>query len=196
GYVTYAEGSEITDKVAVKIPNKEVLYCFNKKREYLYGENNPYWYNQALKLVDLLMVNNTDDVQMLINTMLKEFLSIRNTGNELYYHGFLTGILGLASATKNFRYLEETESGAGFSDIIIDNFDSEIACILELKKTKKLEDSYDAAQAASKQIIQKDYASKFISRRYKKVYGIGIGFAQKSCKIVSLGNLVAKSVIS
>ncbi|MGN0893680.1 MAG: PD-(D/E)XK nuclease domain-containing protein, partial [Succinivibrio sp.] len=120
----------------------------------------------------------------------KEFLSIRNTGNELYYHGFMTGILGLAAATKNFKYHEEIESGTGFSDIIIDNFDSEIACILELKKTDKLEDCYDVADDATKQIIQKDYASKFILRRYKKVYGIGIGFAQKSCKIVSLGNLV------
>ena len=177
GYVTFAEGSDIIGKVTV-----------------LYGEDNPYWYNQALKLVDLLMVNNTDDAQMLISTMLKEFLSIRNTGNELYYHGFMTGILGLASATKNFRYLEEIESGTGFSDIIIDSFDNKTACILELKKTENLEDCYDAAQAATKQIIQKDYAAKFISRRYKKVYGIGIGFAQKSCEIVSLGNLVEDSV--
>ena len=190
GYVTFAEGSEFIGKVTVRIPNQEVLACFNEKREYLYGEDNPYWYNQALKLVDLLMVNNTDDAQMLISTMLKEFLSIRNTGDELYYHGFMTGILGLAAATKSFKYHEEIESGTGFSDIIIDNFDSEIACILELKKTEKLEDCYDAADDATKQIIQKDYASKFISRRYKIVFGIGIGFAQKSCKIVSLGNLV------
>ncbi|MGN0893794.1 MAG: PD-(D/E)XK nuclease domain-containing protein, partial [Succinivibrio sp.] len=130
------------------------------------------------------------EAQMLISTMLKEFLSIRNTGDELYYHGFLTGILGLATATKGLEYHEEIESGTGFSDIIIDNFDSKTVCILELKKTDKLEDCYDAAEAATKQIIKKDYASKFISRRYKKVYGIGIGFAQKSCEIVSLGNLV------
>ena len=189
GYVTFAEGSDTSDKVTVRIPNQEVLYCFNKKRELLFGENNPYWYNQALKLVDLLMANNTDEAQMLISTMLKEFLSIRNTGHELYYHGFMTGILGLAAATKNFKYHEEIETGTGFSDIIIDNFDSEIACILELKKVEQLEDCYDAADDATKQIIQKDYAAKFISRRYKKVYGIGIGFAQKSCKIASLGNM-------
>ena len=193
GYVTFADGSEFTGKVTIRIPNQEVLACFNEKREYLYGEDNPYWYNQALKLIDFLMVNNTDEAQILISTMLKEFLSIRNTGNELYYHGFMTGILGLATATKNFRYHEEIESGTGFSDIIIDSFDTKTACILELKKTESLDDCYDVAQAATKQIIQKDYAAKFISRRYKKVYGIGIGFAQKSCEIVSLGNLVEAS---
>ena len=52
------------------------------------------------------MANNTDEAQLLISTMLKEFLSIRNTGDELYYHGFMTGILGLATATKNFTYHE------------------------------------------------------------------------------------------
>jgi len=36
---------------------------------------------------------------------------------------------------------------------------------LELKKTEKIEYRYDAAQAATKQIIKKDYASNFISRR-------------------------------
>ena len=195
GYVTFAEGSDFTGKIKVKIPNQEVFACFNEKREYLYGEDNPYWYNQALKLVDLLMANNTDEAQLLISTMLKEFLSIRNTGDELYYHGFMTGILGLATATKNFTYHEEIESGTGFSDIIIDSFDNKTACILELKKTENLEDCYDVADAATKQIIKKDYASKFISRRYKKVYGIGIGFAKKSCEMVSLGNLVEDSAI-
>ena len=195
GYVTFAEGSDFTGKIKVKIPNQEVFACFNEKREYLYGEDNPYWYNQALKLVDLLMANNTDEAQLLISTMLKEFLSIRNTGDELYYHGFMTGILGLATATKNFTYHEEIESGTGFSDIIIDSFDNKTACILELKKTENLEDCYDVADAATKQIIKKDYASKFISRRYKKVYGIGIGFAKKSCEIASLGNLVENSAI-
>ncbi len=192
GYVTFDESSEFTGKVSIRIPNQEVLSCFKAKREDLYGADNPYWYNQALRLIDLLMANNTDEAQMLINTMLKEFLSIRNTGHELYYHGFMTGILGLATATKNFRYLEEIETGTGFSDIILDSFDSKTCCILELKKTEDLDDCYDGALAATRQIINKDYASRFISRNYKKVYGIGIGFAKKSCEIVSLGNLVQK----
>ncbi|MDD7286404.1 MAG: AAA family ATPase [Succinivibrio sp.] len=190
GYATYAYETESTDKVKIRIPNNEVALCFKSKFENFYTKNNHHWFNQTLSLVDLLMVNNTDEAQMLISTMLKEFLSIRNTGDELYYHGFLTGILGLATATKGLEYHEEIESGTGFSDIIIDSFDTKTACILELKKTDKLEDCYDAAEAATKQIIQKDNASKFILRRYKKVFGLGIGFAQKSCEIISLGNLV------
>lgn len=190
GYVTFAEGSSYTGKVSLRIPNKEVLTGFIEKRDNLFGEDNPYWYNRASMLVDFLMGNKTDEAQSLISSMLKEFLSIRNTSHELYYHGFMTGVIGLACATKGIVYLEDTENGDGFSDIILDSYDTETVCILELKRTKELEDSYDAAVAATEQIIKKDYAGSYISKRYKKVYGIGIGFAKKSCRIVSMGNLV------
>lgn len=195
GYATYAEDLNSTEKVKIRIPNNEVALCFKSKFENFYTKNNHQWFNQTLSLVDLLMENKTDEAQKLISSMLKEFLSIRNTGDELYYHGFMTGILGIAAATKGLGYYEEIETGTGFSDIVIDSFDNKTACILELKKTEKLDDCYDASQAAINQIIQKDYAAKFISRRYKKVYGIGIGFAKKSCEIVSFGNLVESSSI-
>ncbi|MBO5567173.1 MAG: PD-(D/E)XK nuclease domain-containing protein, partial [Succinivibrio sp.] len=193
GYATYAEDTYSTDKVKIRIPNNEVALCFKSKFENFYTKNNHRWFNQTLSLVDLLMENKTDKAQTLISSMLKEFLSIRNSGDELYYHGFMTGILGIAAAARGLEYHEEIETGSGFSDIVIENFDLETACILELKKTEKLEDCYDAAQNASRQIIQKDYTSKFISKGYKKINGIGIGFAKKSCKIVSLGNLVEAS---
>ncbi|MBO6258985.1 MAG: PD-(D/E)XK nuclease domain-containing protein, partial [Succinivibrio sp.] len=149
-------------------------------------------FNQAKTLVDLLMENKVEESQSLIGTMLKEFLSVRNSGSEFYYHGFMTGVLGLACAAKGIEFFEEFESGNGISDLILDSFAYKTACILELKKTKNVDDCFDAAQSATEQIIKKDYASRFISRRYKKVYGLGIGFAKKGCEIVPLGNLVEK----
>ena len=195
GYVTFAEGSEFTGKVTVKIPNQEVLKCFNEKREYLYGEDNPYWYNQALKLVDLLMVNNTDDAQMLISTMLKEFLSIRNSGDELYYHGFMVGVLGIASAAKGISFHEEIESGDGFPDIVLKNDATDTVAVIEFKKGKneRLE-RIQSAEDAAKQILEKRYAEPYLAEKYKNVYAIGIGFGGKDCYIQSLGNL-AKAAI-
>ncbi|MBO6257782.1 MAG: PD-(D/E)XK nuclease domain-containing protein [Succinivibrio sp.] len=105
----------------------------------------------------------------------------------------MTGIPGLACAVKGIRYQEEAENGDGFSDLILDSFNTETAGILELKRVTELADCYDAALDATKQINIKDYASRFVSLRYKKVYGIGIGFAKKSCEMVSLGNLVEKN---
>ena len=170
-----------------------MLTCFRTKQKFLYGENNPYWFNQAKTLVDLLMENKVEESQSLIGTMLKEFLSVRNSGSEFYYYGFMSGVLGLACAAKSIEFHEEIERGDGFSDIILDNFDAETVCILELKTTKELDDCFAVAQSATEQIVKKDYAARFITRRYKKVYGLGIGFAKKGCEIVSLGNLVKNS---
>jgi len=189
GYVTYSEDSGYKDHIKIRIPNREVYECFKAKQEMLYGEDNQEWFNQALRLVDLLMENNVKEAMPLINRMLKQFLSVRNYGSELYYHGFMLGVIGLAASTRSLTIHEELESGDGFTDLILDNFDDKTCCILELKKAESLDKCYAAAQDATAQIITKNYAEEFVGKRYKKIYGIGIGFAKKSCEIISLGNL-------
>ena len=195
GYVTFAEGAMLTDKVTVRIPNQEVLYCFNKKRELLFGENNPYWYNQTLSLVDLLMANKTDEAQALISSMLKEFLSIRNTGDELYYHGFMVGVIGIASAAKGISFHEEIESGDGFPDIVLKNDATDTVAVIEFKKgrNERLE-RIQCAEDAAKQILDKRYAEPYLAEKYKNVFAIGIGFGGKDCYIQTLGNLAKASI--
>ena len=195
GYVTFAEGSDTIDKVTLRIPNQEVLYCFNKKRELLFGENNPYWYNQTLSLVDLLMANKTDAAQALISSMLKEFLSIRNTGDELYYHGFMVGVIGIASAAKGISFHEEIESGDGFPDIVLKNDATDTVAVIEFKKgrNERLE-RIQCAEDAAKQILDKRYAEPYLAEKYKNVFAIGIGFGGKDCYIQTLGNLAKASI--
>ena len=190
GYVTYAEDSGFLNQVKVRIPNREVYECFKAKQELLYSEDNPYWFNHALKLVDLLMEDRHEEAGEILNSMLMGFLSVRNYGDELYYHGFVQGIIGLAASTRNLTVQEELESGLGYTDIVIINHATRTVCILELKKADNSDDCYEAAQKAAKQIVDKKYAAKFIENHARKVFGIGIGFARKSCEIVSLGNLV------
>jgi len=192
GYVTYSEDSEFFDQIKIRIPNREVYECFKAKQEMLYGEDNQEWFNQALRLVDLLMENNVEEAASLMNDMLVQFLSVRNYGSELYYHGFMLGVIGLAASTRNLTVHEELESGEGFTDLVLEKFKTKTCCILELKKAESLDKCYDAAQDATAQILTKNYAAEFIGKRYKKVYGIGIGFAKKSCEIISLGNLADK----
>ena len=193
GYVTFAEGSELTGKVTVKIPNQEVLACFNEKREYLYGEDNPYWYNQALKLVDLLMENKTEEAQALISSMLKEFLSIRNSCDELYYHGFMVGVIGIASAAKGISFHEEIESGDGFPDIVLKNDATDTVAVIEFGRNERLE-RIQCAEDAAKQILDKRYAEPYLAEKYKNVFAIGIGFGGKDCYIQTLGNLAKASI--
>jgi len=189
GYVTYSEDSEFFDQIKIRIPNREVYECFKAKQKLLFGRKNPQWLNQALNLVDLLMENNVEEAASLMNDMLVQFLSVRNYGSELYYHGFMLGVIGLAASTRNLIVHEELESGEGFTDLVLDDFVNENCCILELKKAESLDRRYAAAQEATAQILKKNYAEEFVGKHYKKVYGIGIGFAKKSCRIISMGNL-------
>ncbi|MBO6258798.1 MAG: PD-(D/E)XK nuclease domain-containing protein, partial [Succinivibrio sp.] len=173
--------------------NKEVLSCFREKQADLYGENNPYWFNQAMTLVDLLMENKVEESQSLIGTMLKEFLSIKNSGSELYYHGFMTGVLGLACAAKSIDFYEEIEKGSGYPDVVMIKTSSSTVAVLEFKQGKKeLPKLIASAQDVTGQIIDEQYAEPYIKEGYSKVYGIGIGFGGKDCVVRSLGNMVTK----
>ena len=104
-------------------------------------------------------------------------------------HGFMLGVIGLAASTRSLTIHEELESGDGFTDLVLEKFKTKTCCILELKKAESLDKCFAAAQDATAQILKKNYAAKFIGKHYKKVYGIGIGFAKKYCEIVSLGNI-------
>ncbi|WP_031492704.1 AAA family ATPase [Succinivibrio dextrinosolvens] len=193
GYVTYSENSDFTEEVTIRIPNQEVLSCFRAKQKFLYGENNPYWFNQAMTLVVLLLENRTDEAQDLINSMLMSFLSVRNTRSELYYHGFMVGVLGFACASKGIDFHEEIEKGDGFPDVVLKKKSSRTVTVLEFKKgNSDLPALMESADSAAAQIIEKKYAEPYIRAGYTKVYGIGIGFGGKDCVAKTLGNLAQK----
>lgn len=195
GYVTLSDDSPCGRKVKIRIPNLEIFECFKEKFEAIYSADNHEWFNKALKLLDLLMTNRTDEAQQLINNLLLQFISIRNSSSELYYHGFLLGILGLCAATQNIKIHEECGSGDGFSDISLISEDLNTAVILELKKTENTPSARKkAAHSALEQIVRKDYSRSFINQGYDKICGLGIGFGGKNCEIESF-TVPAKSLL-
>ncbi len=194
GYVTIAKKSGVIDKVSVRIPNREVSSCFADKYESLYSKDNAHWFRQSMNLVDMLLENKTEESQVLISSMLKQFLSIRNSGSELYYHGFMSAVLGFASSVKGIEYYDEAEKGDGFTDIVLNNESSDTVVILELKKARNERLSrIEMAKAAACQILDKKYAESYIKQQYKYVYAIGIGFGGKECAVLSLGNLAERN---
>ena len=190
GYVTFAEDSPFYGKVKVKIPNKEIYECFRVKFEDIFSNQNSAWSAQAEKLLDFLMTNKIQEAKALINSLLKQFISIRNSGSELYYHGFMLGLLSIAAASRGIECKDETETGSGFADLVLKSFIDKTSVIIELKKGERsFTGSYDAAKAAACQIQKKNYAQALINEKCPLIYGIGIGFVGKECEIVSLGNM-------
>lgn len=113
--------------------------------------------------------------------MLKEFLSIRNTGHELYCHGFMVwGGVAPACTSKDVEFHEEMESGDGFPDIVLKKDSSETVTVLEFKKSENDRLSrIKSAEYATEQILKKIYAEPYINEQYWNVYSIGIGSGGK-----------------
>ncbi|SPT70824.1 AAA family ATPase [Anaerobiospirillum thomasii] len=195
GYVTFDENSKLKGMVSVKIPNHEVRQAFETKFSCLYSNDNDVWKDEGFKLLDALMSNDIDKAQAIINAVLATYISIRHSGSEQYYHGLMQGLLVYVARSKRIRVLDESERGLGYSDIILDDYKNKRVVILEFKKaTGHVKNCIKVANEALEQIRAKNYATPYLDY-YEQIYGIGIGFYQKSCEIVSLGN-IAKQVRS
>ncbi|SPT70221.1 AAA family ATPase [Anaerobiospirillum thomasii] len=188
GYVTLADDSALRGNVRVKIPNYEVRKAFENRLGVLYSEDDATWSAQGYNLLDALLCNDIAKAQDIINTVLKTYISIRHSGHEQYYHGFMLGLLIEAVTDCGITMLDESESGLGYSDIILKDFMHKRAVILEFKRAGDEDLCLRTANDATEQIIKKRYADLF-DTQYTQVYGIGIGFCRKYCEIASLGNM-------
>ena len=190
GYLTFTDDSALTRKVFLKIPNREIFECFAQKLEMLYSGSNPVWFSRGVQLLSSLLSNDTNNIWTIINQFLTNFISIRNTGSEFYYHGFILGILTMVASRKNVELKSEQETGNGYSDIIISQQSSGTIVILELKKTENDDAKrMSAAKNAVEQILDKKYVDAFDKSVYTKIYGIGVGLGGKACAVKSAGNL-------
>ena len=192
GYVTFDENSKLLEYVSVKIPNYEVRQAFETKFSCLYSNDNDSWKDEGFKLLDALMGNDIDKAQAIINSVLRTYISIRHSGSEQYYHGLMQGLLISAAQKNNIKVLDESESGIGYSDIILKDFMHKRAVILEFKRASDEDLCLRTANEATEQIIKKRYADLF-DTQYTQVYGIGIGFCRKYCEIASLGNIAKQA---
>ena len=195
GYLTYTDSSELSDTVSVRIPNFEIQSCFKKNIQSFFNKYNDVWLKYGLDLLEHLLANATNYVSEIINFLLGKFISVRDTGYEAYYHGFLLGILTMVVSFKHVRLSSELEAGDGYTDITMTQRSSNTAIILELKKCENNSKARrTAANDAANQIINKKYAQRFIGDGYTTIYGMGLGFGGKECAIKPLGNLASSTV--
>ena len=190
GYLTFTDDTGFQNPTHLKIPNSEVRKCFEIKLKKLYSKSNPVWLEYGKKLLSHLMVNEYEEASSILKKLLDRFISVRETGYEFFYHGFVHGILTMAIDEEDIDVESDTETGDGFADIILSNSTLKVAVILEFKKCENnYEARVSAANSATKQIIERRYAQKLINENYKTIYGLGLGCGGKSCVIKSLGNL-------
>ena len=173
-------------EVFARIPNLEILGCFNNNIEERFG-NVVKRDNLALNISNALLEGNIDFVQNKLGPLLRSFVSVRDTAtrapHEDYYHGFLNGIFTNCKDSLG-EYHSNYESGDGYADITFNNLGGTKACVIEIKVCKEKESRAKKANEAIEQILEKHYADAiFEDENITSVNAVGIAFSGKNCFI-------------
>ena len=173
-------------EVFARIPNLEILGCFNNNIEERFG-NVVKRDNLALNISNALLEGNVDFVQNKLGPLLRSFVSVRNTAtrapHENYYHGFLNGIFTNCKDSLG-EYHSNYESGDCYADITFNNLGGTKACVIEIKVCKEKESRAKKANEAIEQILEKHYADAiFEDENITYVNAVGMAFSGKNCFI-------------
>ncbi len=172
--------------VLARIPNLEILDCFDKNIKARFS-NVLKKDNLALNIANALLEGNFDFVQDKLGSLLRSFVSVRDTAtkatHENYYHGFLNGIF--TNCKDNLgEYHSNYESGDGYADITFNNLGGTKACVIEIKVCKEKESRAKKSNEAIEQILEKHYADAiFEDENITSVNAIGMAFSGKNCFI-------------
>ena len=133
-------------------------------------------------------LGDTETIETLFTAYLKKTISIRDTGarkeqKENFYHGIL---LGLLSHREDWIISSNAESGAGYSDILIEIEDSNIGIVIELKYPDNGNLETGCLDALA-QIEEKEYTERLLQNGMETVIKYGIACYKKTCKVASPG---------
>ena len=182
----FSKDGKTNKEVFARIPNLEILGCFNNNIEERFG-NVVKRDNLALNISNALLEGNVDFVQDKLGPLLRSFVSVRDTAtkatHENYYHGFLNGIFTNCKDSLG-EYHSNYESGDGYADITFNNLGGTKACVIEIKVCKEKESRAKKATEAIEQILEKHYADAiFEDENITSVNAVGMAFSGKNCFI-------------
>ena len=173
---SYLDGDTIYSKMV--IPNREV--------KSVYKNTVIHWFDEKIKtnsrddLFNAMISGNTEEFEDILGDWLDETISYYD-GREVYYHGFLSGVL---SGFKGYSVKSNRESGTGRPDLLImKRKQHELAVIIEIKVAEKFAELDKKCDEALQQIEDRNYEAELIDECYQNIIKYGVAFYQKSCKI-------------
>ena len=193
GYLTLVNSSpkgSSNTTYEVKIPNREILETFKTNIQAYFSTGNPSYAQSAQTIVHAILAGRTNEVSVLLKTLLRGFVSVRDTAtkapSENFYHGFLNGIFSCAGSLVS-NYKSQPEAGNGYADIafLSETTTGRIGVVIEIKYCKDPDDLYEAAEAAISQIHGKGYGAYFDKLGCPRKLVYGIAFCRKDCAVTS-----------
>ena len=184
GYLT-KQGVTDDGKVRLSIPNREIKNLFIKKIREWFSDTTANDGKTLEQFCNAFVEKDTEKIEELFGDYLWNTISIRDTAvakdkKENFYHGIL---LGLLSYKASWLIKSNTESGTGYSDILVEVPNNRTGIVIELKYAEN-GDMDAACDEALKQIEEKSYVDKLKQDGMRNFIKYGIACFKKDCKVV------------
>lgn len=185
GYLTQTEkAKEGVYKLA--IPNREVREVFILQIQEWFKETIVQDGKPMQKFCQAFLAGDADEIAKQLTMILGRMISIldtkaRNNQKENFYHGLL---LGLLRSEPTWLILSNAESGEGFGDILIEPEDPDAGIVIEVKYATNIAGLDAECKKAMEQIKVRHYDEKLRNDGRENIFGYGIAFYKKRCKVV------------
>ena len=184
GYLT-KQGVTDDGKVRLSIPNREIKNLFIKKIREWFSDTTANDGKTLEQFCNAFVEKDTEKIKQLFGDYLWNTISIRDTAvakdkKENFYHGILLGLLGYKAS---WLIKSNTESGTGYSDILVEVPNNRTGIVIELKYAEN-GDMDAACDEALKQIEEKSYVDKLKQDGMRNFIKYGIACFKKDCKVV------------
>lgn len=181
GYLKVAEiypqndGNYMCD---VAIPNKEILYVYEKEVLNRTNQNNV-----SISIHQAIFSKDTSKLQSLLEDFMLKSISTMDGASEAFYHGMMLGLRAVLGS--QFKVRSNRESGLGRFDIeLLPMVKGIPGFIFEFKHTKDINVDLDSlANSALKQIEDMKYDTELNDFGVEDIVKIGIAFRQKSAVV-------------
>ena len=184
GYLT-KQGVTDDGKVRLSIPNREIKNLFIKKIREWFSDTTANDGKTLEQFCNAFVEKDTEKIEQLFGDYLWNTISIRDTAvakdkKENFYHGILLGLLGYKAS---WLIKSNTESGTGYSDILVEIPNNRTGIVIELKYAEN-GDMDAACDDALNQIEEKSYVDKLKQDGMRNFIKYGIACFKKDCKVV------------
>lgn len=186
GYLTQ-RGKEMDGRYHLAIPNREICNIIVERVLALFRKDVSKNAKLLNGFCNAMLESDSATVEQLLTEYMDTTISIRDSFvkslRENFYHGLLIGIFGYRDG---WKATSNKESGDGFSNILIEvnENDSRMGIVLELKYSKSEKALDKDCQAALQQITDKNYEQALRKNGYQNILKYGIAFYHKKCRVM------------
>ena len=181
GYLKVAEIYPQNDEnymCDVAIPNKEILYVYEKEVLNRTNQNNV-----SISIHQAIFSKDASKLQSLLENFMLKSISTMDGASEAFYHGMMLGLCAVLGS--QYKVRSNRESGLGRFDIeLLPAVKNMPGFIFEFKHTKDINVDLDSlADSALRQIDDMKYDTELKNFGVEDIVKIGIAFRQKSAVV-------------